>query len=383
MSADPVVDRLTATVADAVSTNGSTLWEPNEEPPGTRRLRLTPASRIKPRPVFWLWDLRVALGTLGLLAGREGIGKSSIAIAIAAQITRGQLPGVYFGEPRAVIIAATEDSWAHTIVPRLMAAGADLDRIYRVDVTVTHGFDSALMLPSDLSALERSVAEVDAALILLDPLLSRLDSSLDSHKDAEVRIALEPLVALADRSAAAVLGLIHVNKSGGQDPLDIVMGSRAFAAVARSVLFAMKGPDWEEDGVYLLGQPKNNLGRSDLPTLTYRIEGAHVADTDEGAIWTSRLDWIGESELSIREALVAAGESSDARTATTDAAAWLKDYLTEVGGSAESAAVKKRGIEAGHADRTLKRAAQQLHLVMFRTGFPSASYWRLPAGGGA
>jgi len=71
---------------------------------------------------------------------------------------------------------------------------------------------------------------VDAALILLDPLLSRLDSSLDSHKDAEVRIALEPLVALADRSAAAVLGLIHVNKSGGQDPLDIVMGSRAFAA---------------------------------------------------------------------------------------------------------------------------------------------------------
>ena len=184
MSADPVVDRLTARVADAVSTNGSTPWEPNEEPPGTRRLRLTPASRIKPRPVLWLWDLRVALGTLGLLAGREGIGKSSIAIAIAAQITRGQLPGVYFGEPRAVIIAATEDSWAHTIVPRLMAAGADLDRIYRVDVTVTDGFDSALMLPSDLSALERSVAEVDAALILLDPLLSRLDCSLDSHKDA-------------------------------------------------------------------------------------------------------------------------------------------------------------------------------------------------------
>jgi hypothetical protein len=126
----------------------------------------------------------VALGTLGLLAGREGIGKSSIAIAIAGQITRGQLPGIYFDEPRAVIVAATEDSWAHTIVPRLMAAGADLDRIYRVDVTVTDGFDSALMLPSDLSALERSVAEVDAALILLDPLLSRLDCSLDSHKDA-------------------------------------------------------------------------------------------------------------------------------------------------------------------------------------------------------
>jgi hypothetical protein len=317
------------------------------------------------------------------LAGREGIGKSSVAIAIAAQITRGQLRGIYFADPRAVIVAATEDSWAHTIVPRLMAAGADLDRIYRVDVTVAGGLDSALILPSDLSALEKNVAEVHAALILLDPLLSRLDSSLDSHKDAEVRVALEPLVALADRSAVAVLGLIHVNKSGGQDPLNIVMGSRAFASVARSVLFAMKGPDWEEDGVYLLGEPKNNLGRSDLPTLTYRIEGAHVADTDEGEIWTGRVEWTGETDLSIGDALIASGEGGDTRTATADAAAWLAEYLKSVGGRAASVTAKSEGRGYGHSERTLKRAANQIGVLVERSGFPSQTFWQLPVKGGS
>ena len=117
--------------------------------------------------------------------------------------------GVYAGEPRAVIVAATEDSWEHTIVPRLMAAGADLDRIFRVDVTVSDGFDSALVLPADLNQLEKNVIEVGAALVLLDPLVSRLSAGLDTHKDAEVRRALEPLVALADRASATVLGLIH------------------------------------------------------------------------------------------------------------------------------------------------------------------------------
>ena len=147
---------------------------PADGEPGERRVRPIPASQIPPRPVRWLWALRVALGTLCLLAGREGIGKSTLAYSIVAQITRGELPGVYAGEPRAVIVAATEDSWSHTIVPRLMAAGADLDLVFRADVTVSDGFDSQLVLPADLGELEASVSEVRAALILFDPLLSRL-----------------------------------------------------------------------------------------------------------------------------------------------------------------------------------------------------------------
>ena len=83
-------------------------------------------------------------------------------------------------------------------------------------------------------------------------------SALDSYNDAEVRQALEPLAAVAERLTAAFLGVAHVNKTSGTDPLNAIMGSRAFGSVARSVLFAMRAPDYEQSRGYLLGQPKNN-----------------------------------------------------------------------------------------------------------------------------
>ena len=99
-----------------------------------RRLVLTPASQIKPRPVLWGWEDRMPAGHLSLIPGREGIGKSLFLVWLAAQITRGTLPGAYYGSPRAVFYCAAEDSWQHTIVPRLIAAHADLDLVYRIDV---------------------------------------------------------------------------------------------------------------------------------------------------------------------------------------------------------------------------------------------------------
>ena len=78
------------------------------------------------RAVRWLWEDKIPLGEITLLAGREGLGKSTIAYTLAAWITQGTMKGWFKGEPRDVIVIATEDSWEHTITPRLMAAGADL-----------------------------------------------------------------------------------------------------------------------------------------------------------------------------------------------------------------------------------------------------------------
>ena len=133
--------------------------------PTLRSVRLTRASDIAVRPVHWLWADRVALGTLALLGGREGIGKSTVAYQLAADLTQGRLDGVYLSEPRAVIVAATEDSWGHTIVPRLMAAGADLDRVYRVDVQTYAGFETGLSLPRDLTALGEAVGQQGLQLV--------------------------------------------------------------------------------------------------------------------------------------------------------------------------------------------------------------------------
>ncbi len=345
--------------------------------PGRRQVVLTPASSIKVRPVRWLWEGRVAAGSLALIGGREGIGKSTLGYQLVADLTRGRLPGQHHGTPKAVLVAATEDSWAHTVVPRLMGAGADLDRVLRVDVTNATGADTGLVLPSDLVALEGHVRAVDAALILLDPLMSRLDGALDTHKDADVRLALEPLTALADRTGAAILGLIHVNKSTSADPLTLLMGSRAFAAVARAVLFVMTDPD--DDDARLLGQAKNNLGRSDLPTLSFRIDSAHVADTTEGPVWTGRLSWTGEREGSIRDVLEMVGDGgAESRTARQEAADWLTDYLTVQGGTADSAEVKKEGQKAGHSPDALKRGRKLAKVTSNSYGFPRRTLWSLP-----
>jgi len=156
-------------------------------PPTTgRRLVLTCADTIDPQPVYWVWHQRMPTGCLALLAGREQVGKSTYAYHLAARITRGQLPGEHYGSPRSVLICATEDSWAHTIVPRLIAAGADRARVFRVEVMSADDIHLGLTLPLDVPAIEGAARQTGAALLLLDPLMSRLAPELDPHKDAEV-----------------------------------------------------------------------------------------------------------------------------------------------------------------------------------------------------
>ncbi len=154
------------------------------------------------------------------------------------------------------------------------------------------------------------------------------------------------------------------------------MASRAFAAVARAVLFVMVDPD--NESTRLLGQPKNNLGRSDLPTLTFHIVPHVAAHTLEGDIWTGKLEWLGESERSIREAMSAAAESVHDKSATSEAADWLQDYLSS-GDPVDVAIIKKESAKTGHSRNALYRAKQQLGVVSVTSGFPKRAFWALHA----
>ena len=356
--------------------HGANVGLDNPEPHG-RRVRLQSIAGLRLRPVRWLWEGRLALGSFALLGGREGLGKSTVAYWLIARITRGDLPGESSGTPRAVIVAATEDSWEHTIGPRLVAAGADLELIYRVDVVTSEQTTATLSLPLDNQRLAIEVEQVGAALILLDPLMSRLSENLDSHKDADVRRALEPLADLADRTGAVVLGLIHVNKGIGGDVLTSVMGSRAFVAVARSVLAVVVDP--EDETRRLLGMPKNNLGRTDLPSLIFRIIGVEVP-TDEGPAITGVVSWEGESDISVDAAMRDGASDPEVRTATTEAGDWLSDYLYTQGGNADSADIRRAGLAAGHSSDALKRARRRLGIAVTSIGFPRRTQWTAPVG---
>jgi hypothetical protein len=142
----------------------------------------------------------------------------------------------------------------------------------------------------------------------------------------------------------------------------------------------MRDPD--EDSIRLLGVAKASNGRGDVPTLRYAIESAHVADTDEGAVWTGRLTWQGESTRSVQDALEATSEPTD-RTATMEAATWLGDWLAmQPDQQVESKAVKAAARQAGHADRTIKRVLKMLSIVVTSAGYPRRTYWALPSPAG-
>jgi hypothetical protein len=345
--------------------------KPTDPDMNRRTLVLTPASGIKPVRVKWMWDGRLAQGTLGLLAGREGLGKSTISAWLAAQVTRGTLPGEFLGQPRGVVICATEDSWAHTIVPRLMAAEADLRRVHRAEMVTADGVAGTLGLPQDLDELARATRATDTALVILDPLLSRLDGKLDSHIDADVRRALEPLVAMASHNDLVILGLTHFNKSAQRDVLNAIMASKAFTAVARSVHVVLKDP--EDENRRLFGTAKNNLGRDQLPMHSFIIQG-HAVPTDDGDAWTGKAVW-GDLVHTTPSEVMAQSEDTYDKSATEEAAEWLHDYMWTQGGRASSSDIKKSGRAAGHSEDALKRARKRIRLIVKSEGYPRKTYW--------
>ncbi|MFT4188709.1 MAG: AAA family ATPase [Aeromicrobium sp.] len=346
--------------------------------PLERRAVVTWASEIEPEPVVWAWAEgglgRIPAGSLSMAAGREATGKSSFGIWLAAQVTRGTLPGSLHGTPRRVLYGAVEDSWRKTIVARFIAAGADLDRVGRFEVVNEVGDHLTLSLPSDLALLEQTITAHEVALVVVDPLVSAVNVK-DTHKESDVRTALDPLARLADRTGAVVLGIGHFNKAGGTDAANLITGSGAFKNVPRSV-FGFARDESSDDDRRIITQVKNSLGRSDLPSLAYRIEGATVT-TPKGPTETGRLVMLGESAVTVAEALRNAGTDPEERDDRRDAAAWVVDYLVECGGEAPSKDVYRAGQAAGGWSKDqLKRAKGRL-VESRKSGMGSGWVWTL------
>ncbi|GAA0494562.1 hypothetical protein Ade02nite_20090 [Paractinoplanes deccanensis] len=263
--------------------------------PNQGGVQLRAASSFKMRGTRWLMAGRIPAGMMTILAGREGIGKSTVSLDIAARLTKGTLEGRYLGRPQNVILCATEDSWEHTIVPRLRAVGADLDRVFHIAVQDENGGWRAITAPGDIRAIERAIKLYRPALLLIDPLMSIIDGRIDTNNQKQVQQGLEPLIAMCGRVSMAVLGLIHVNKSNSTDALNSVMASKAFTSLPRSVLFCIADPT--EDGTFLFTHEKCNVGPAQqsvvyrLASVRFDLDPADVEEGDEPFIFTSRVAW--------------------------------------------------------------------------------------------
>jgi hypothetical protein len=342
-----------------------------------RSVRLTAASDIPLRRPVWLWQDRIPASAITLMSGREGIGKSLALAWVSARVTRGQLPGVLRGQPRAVIYAATEDSWSHTIGPRLVAAGANLDMVFRADVLTDETMIGALSLPLDIAALFGEAEARGVALLACDPLLSLLSDRIDANKEQQLRRALEPLKSAAELGACTVVGLAHWNKSGGTDPLSMIIGARAWTGVARAVHSLARDPA-DEDGGCVLSLDKCNVGPTwpAIPALRYVIRTKEV-DTQDGLAEVGALEFTGETTRGVRDILAEAATDPADRTERDEAAAWLTDYLTEHGGQAPREELIKAARAEGFAEATLKRARTRAGVSTVSAGFPRRTTWHL------
>jgi hypothetical protein len=310
------------------------------------------------------------------VGGREGTGKSQFTIWLAAQITRGTLPGELYGKPRRVIIVATEDSWKHTIVPRLIAAGADLRMVARADVVSETADNVTISLPSDISALEETIKEYEVALVILDPVLSVLGETINDHRAKDVRSALEPLVAVADRTDCLMVAIVHFNKGSGIDAMALLSGSHAFRDLPRAV-FAFVATKTEK----VFSQTKNNLGRDDLPSLTYTIEPVNVP-TPKGDAEVSKFVLGGVSHRDVADLLAEAGDDdSDLRNAAQE---FLLSYLMSNGLAAPASKVIAAGTQNGYTPDQMRNARARMkdpRVISQKTAFGGGWEWRVEAPG--
>ncbi len=339
--------------------------KPITTPTGFRPVLVNMAD-VKPEPVTWIWPGRVAAGKLTVLAGDPGLGKSWITLDIASRISADKpWPDTENTSPLSdVVLLSAEDGLADTIRPRLDALGADVKRVHHLAVLRQGTVERAVQL-ADTKALEQAIRETNAKIMIIDPLSAYMGST-DSHRDAEVRSLIAPMAAVAERTGAAIIGVMHFSKSAQRPAIYRAIGSIAFAAAARIVLAVAADPD--QEGRRIMAPVKNNLA-SPAPALAFTL-----AD--------GRLNWSSDpvSDVDV-DTLLAGPTMNDHEHREVDT--WLRQLLQA--GEMPSKRIEKEADEAGFARRTLFRAKARLHIDAVRIGGESrgsgAWYWRLPLKG--
>lgn len=328
-------------------------------------------SDVVPEKVSWLWPGRIPRGKLTVLDGDPGLGKSTITLDLGACISMGRpLPDSHESrEPEGVVVLSAEDGLADTIRPRLEAAGADLSKVAAIKGILDGGEHRPLGIPGDVTHIETAITKVNAALVIIDPLMAFLSGTVNSHRDQDIRRALHTLSDLAERTGAAILIIRHLNKAPGASPLYRGGGSIGIIGAARSGLVVGKDP--EDESRRVLAVTKSNLG-AEPPSLAYTIENDPLFNV-------SRIRWHGVVNLSANQ-ILPTGDGGQDTGALAEAKAVLKDILAQ--GPMPSRWVKKQAKEAGIADRTLDRAKQVLGVRSDKSGgiggADSCWKWSLP-----
>lgn len=336
------------------------------------------AADIRPEKIEWMWPGVAAIGRVTGLVGFPGLGKSQVAIDMAATVSTGrQWPGgVSAAESGDVIILSAEDGRSDTIVPRLIAAGADTTRIHiATAVTESDGSERFFNLVTDLERLEAKPHMHQVRLLIIDPASAYLGSTggkrVSRNHSADVRAIQHRLGAFASKHQLSIVSISHLTKTSGAKALTRVTGSVEWVAAPRAV-FLVTDEAGTDRRLFL--PLKNNLG-PDRQGYAFRIESRLVGD----GIETSAVRWEPEPvTITADEALVA---TAGKRTGTSEAIAFLEQALSD--GPVDQTEIVRLGKEAGLTEKALRTARDALGVKSTKKGFGPEGKWVLALPDGA
>ena len=307
-----------------------------KEPSKPETVKIIRMSDVELTPVDWLWKPYLPFGKLSVLQGNPGEGKTYFAMHLAAACTNGKLlPNMERIEPFNVIYQTAEDGLGDTVKPRLIEAGADLDRVLVID-------DSEVQLTLSDERIEKAIIENNAKLVIIDPIQAYLGADVDMNRANEVRPIFMRLGQVAQRTGCAILLIGHLNKAAGMQSLQRGLGSIDIAAAVRSVMFI--GKLKHDPTMRILTHEKSSLAPP----------GASLAFSlgDEGGF-----RWVGEYDITADEML--SGIEPQRETKTQQA----KDLICTLlagGKQVLSEDIDKAALERGIPGRTVRDAKREL-----------------------
>lgn len=327
------------------------------------------ASQIDIVPITWLWRGRIAAGMLAVLDGDPDLGKSTMLADLTARITCGEpMPGDDASDgPGGVILISFEEHQGAVMVPRLMAAGANLG-----SVAIWNLDEQPFNLVDSLLPLGELIRSIGAKLVVIDPLVASLPSTLNAHRDQDVRSVLAPLAKLAENTGAAILLVRHLNKQSGGAALYRGGGSIGIIAAARTGLTLNRDPKLDDtdddDGSRVLAVSKCNVGKKGTSLQLMIVSAPSPAP----GIEVARIEWGGSCRESADSLLAPREERSELARAVI----LLREVLQDGPVPAATGISALRANDV--APRTESRAKKKLAITSKREGIKGAWWWYLP-----
>ena len=326
-------------------------------------------SRMVSQAVDWAWEGLVPLGKLTLVTGEPGIGKSLVATHVAAMVTRGVTLSdgsdhLELGEkprqkPMGVIVLSSKDRPEDTVLPRLIADGADpslvffMQRKYWRDPEVFAAAsdedeghkERPFRLSQDLDDLQGCLEELSAdgisvGLIVIDSIDHYIGT--DEKKSARIQ-AVSELEEFAELAGAAVLVTANLSMKAGSRGGAVVY--QELMNTACSVLMVARDLD-DEDRRLVLPVKHNLIAR---PNGAAFFLGEPEVRWETERITISYQSYLHQARMLEKNPLIHQ-EIDELGRATR----WLKGELES--GYAPAFEVQQRAMDVHISKATLRRA---------------------------